>query len=273
LGVPVGFIGGISTDFFGEALAGGLSGNGVSLAHVRRLDRPTTLAFVKLQGGEARYAFFDEGAADRHWSLEPTEDLEPEITALQFGGISLIRMPAADAYLALMLREAGNRVISFDANIRPNLVRDEADYRKRLNAFFRHSHIIKVSDADLDWIAPGADPAALAAEWLAGHARVVLLTRGGEGATVFSRGARAMRPARTVDVIDTVGAGDAFMAGFLAALHDRNWLDRAAMERLSEDDLVKALEFALAVAALTCSRTGADPPRRGELARFLQEGG
>lgn len=273
LDVPVGFVGGISTDFFGEALASGLEANRVSTAHVRRLDRPTTLAFVKLVGGEARYAFFDEGAADRSWSVADLPQVGPDVTALQFGGISLIRQPAADAYAALMQREAGRRVISFDPNIRPNLVRDEADYRRRLDAFFRRAHIIKVSDADLDWIAPGAQLADLAASWLANEARLVLLTKGAEGATVFARGATTTRPAIPIRVADTVGAGDAFMAGVLAALHDRDWLSPEAMKNLSTGDLAQILDFALLVAAITCSRIGADPPRRSALAGFLQQRG
>jgi fructokinase len=272
LAVPVGFVGGISTDFFGEAIAGGLATNGVSLTHVARLDRPTTLAFVRLQGGEARYAFYDAEAADRSWQLQGMPPIGPDVTALMFGGISLIRLPAAEAYTTLMLRERGRRVISFDANVRPGLVRDEADYRRRLAAFFDNADVIKVSDADLDWFSPGADPADLAAGWLARSARLVLFTRGAEGATVYGRISRASRPAVRVEVVDTVGAGDAFMAGFLAALHDRAWLDRGTMEQLSEADLAKALDFALAVAAVTCTRVGADPPRRTDLAPYLRKG-
>lgn len=270
LGVPVGFVGGISTDFFGEALARGLEANGVATTHVNRLDRPTTLAFVNLQGGEARYAFYDAEAADRHWQLADMPAIGPEVQALQFGGISLIRLPAAQDYAELMLREAGNRVICFDPNIRPNLVRDEAEYRVRLAAFFRRANVIKVSDADLAWLAPGEDAAELAAGWLATEARLVLVTRGGEGATVFARSAVASRPAVPIKVVDTVGAGDAFMGGLLAALHDRDLLDLDKLEDLREPDLAPVLDFALAVAAINCSRVGADPPRREELAPFIR---
>ena len=226
LGVPVGFVGGVSTDFFGEALTRGLEANGVSTTHVARLDRPTTLAFVNFAGGEARYAFYDAEAADRHWQLSEMPAIVPEVSALQFGGISLIRLPAAQDYAELMLRQAGRRVICFDPNIRPNLVADEAGYRARLAAFFRHANVIKVSDADLHWLAPGEDAAELAAGWLATEARLVLVTRGGEGATVFARNAVASRPAVPVKVADTVGAGDAFMGGLLAALHDRDLLEQ-----------------------------------------------
>jgi fructokinase len=269
LGVPVGFVGGISTDFFGDALAKGLEANGVSTAHVSRLDRPTTLAFVRMEGNEARYAFYDAEAADRHWRLEEMPEISPDVAALQFGGISLIRRPAAEAYVALMEREAPRRLIAVDANVRPGLVRDEADYRARLDRFLRKAHIVKVSDADLDWIEPGGEAADFAARLLAGEARIVLVTRGEAGASIYGRRASLARPAVPVKVADTVGAGDSFMGGLLAALHDRGWLLREKLEALVEDDMAQALDFALAVAAVTCSRVGADPPARAELEPFL----
>ena len=273
LGVPVGFVGGISTDFFGDGLAQGLRENGVSLSHVARLHRPTTLAFVTLEGGEARYAFYDAEAADRHWRLDAMPAVPSDAKAIQFGCISLLRHPAAADYEELMRREASQRVISFDANIRPGLVRDERDYRDRLDLFFRKAHIIKVSDADLEWLAPGRDPRELAASWLEAEARLVLLTRGGEGASIVGRSGAVSRPALAVQVADTVGAGDSFMGGILAALNDRGLLDRMRLDHLAERDIADVLDFALAVAAVTCTRMGADPPRRAELAGFLQEGG
>lgn len=269
--VPVGFVGGVSTDFFGEGLARGLANDGVSLTHVSRLARPTTLAFVRFEGNEARYAFYDAEAADRHWRLADLPPIQLDVAALHFGGISLLRQPAADDFAALMEREAGRRVIGFDPNIRPNLVHDEQEYRARLARFFRQAHIIKVSDADLAWLTPGADPAGQAAEWLRAEARMVLLTRGGEQATLYARNATVSRPALPIKVADTVGAGDSFMAGFLAALHDRGQLGIAEFAELSEAALAGILDFALAVAAMTCSRVGADPPRRAELAVFLGE--
>jgi fructokinase len=268
LGVPVGFVGGISTDFFGEALARGLGENGVSLAHVSRLDRPTTLAFVSFQGSEARYAFYDAQAADRFWRLDDMLPIGRDVKALHFGCISLLRQPAADDFARLMEAEAGSRVIGFDANIRPNLVVEEDPYRERLDLFFSRAHIIKISDADLAWLAPGRDPALAAAEWLAAQARIVLLTRGGEGATLYARSGSIARPAIKINVADTVGAGDAFMAGFLASLEDRDRLEIDSLDRLTPAELSEHLDFALAVAAITCSRVGADPPRRDDIEAF-----
>ncbi len=269
LGVPVGFVGGLSTDFFGDQIAEMLETNGVAMDYVARLDRPTMLAFVNLDGEEPRYAFYDSEAAARHWRLEDMKRIAPKVNTLHFGSLSLIRLPAANAFAELMRREADRRIISFDPNIRAGLVEDEAGYRTRLAAFFTHAHVIKLSGADLDWIAPGKAIAELAAEWLAAEARIVLFTRGSEGATIFTRDATIMRPARKVKVVDTVGAGDSTMGGLLAALSDLNALDREALPQLAEAQLAEILDFALAVAAITCSRAGADPPTRAEVKEFL----
>ncbi len=265
LDVAAGFVSGMSTDFFGETITAHLEENGVSTAYLSRLDRPTMLAFVDLKSGEPRYAFYDAECAPRHWRLEDMPAIGADVSALHFGSLSLIRMPAAEAFAALMRSEADRRIISFDPNIRASLVEDEADYRARLDAFFARAHVVKLSGEDLRWIAPDATPEAFAARCLAGEARLVLFTRGGEGATIFGCGASVTRPARAVSVADTVGAGDSTMGGLLAALSDRDALDRERLAQLPEGELADILDFALAVAAVTCGRVGADPPRRGDL--------
>ncbi len=270
LDVRAGFVGGVSTDFFGEQIAAALEANGVAMSYVSRLDKPTMLAFVDLKSEEPHYAFYDLESAARNWRLEDMKPIAPDVKALHFGSLSLIRLPAANAFAELMRREAGRRIISFDPNIRASLVEDEADYRARLSEIFHLADVIKLSGVDLSWIAPGKDIAELAAGWLAGEARLVLLTRGGEGATVFARGGSVSRPAIKVEVVDTVGAGDATMGGLLAALNDRDALNRERLEQLTEAELADILDFALAVAAITCSRVGADPPTRAELKALLR---
>jgi fructokinase len=265
LDVPTGFVGGLSTDFFGGEIAAKLSGDGVSMEYVSRLDRPTMLAFVDLSGEEPRYAFYDHESAARNWRLEDMPPIGDDVNALHFGSLSLIRLPAANAFAELMRREAGRRVVSFDPNIRATLVEDEADYRARLSEIFHLADVIKLSQADLAWIAPGKTIADLAPGWLAAEARLVLLTQGGEGATIFARGKEVSRPAIRVKVADTVGAGDSIMGGLLAALHDRNALSREGLQALGEVELAEILDFALSVAAITVGRVGADPPRRSEL--------
>jgi fructokinase len=271
LDVPAGFVGGLSTDFFGDEIVAMLRSSGVSTEHVSRLDRPTMLAFVNLDGEEPRYAFYDAESSARHWRLQDMPPIGAEVSTLHFGSLSLIRHPAATAFTDLMRRESARQVISFDPNLRPGLVEDEADYRGRLDEFFQKAHVIKLSGADLAWIAPGRDAQELAREWLGAEARIVVLTRGADGATIFSRVGSVSRPAIPVKIADTVGAGDATMGGLLAALHDRNLLSRSRLDALRETDLAEILDFALLVAAITCSRVGADPPRRADLRPYLKE--
>lgn len=270
LGVPAGFVGGLSTDFFGERIASTLAENGVAIDTVQRLDKPTMLAFVDLAGEEPRYAFYDIDSAPRNWRLEDMKPVGADVSALHFGSLSLIRLPAANAFAELIRREAGRHLISFDPNIRAGLVENEADYRARLEEIFGLAQVIKLSLADLAWIAPGQDIADLAPKWLSREARLVVLTQGGDGATAYTRTATVSRPTLPVKVVDTVGAGDAMMGGLLAALSDRGMLDRQRLERLDASELTAILDFALAVAAVNCSRVGADPPNRAELAAFLQ---
>lgn len=269
LGVPVGFVGGVSTDLFGDRIAAFLALNDVSTAFVSRLDRPTMLAFVDLDGEEPRYAFYDSGTAARHWRLDRMPVVRPEVTALHFGSLSVLRPPAADDFAALMEREASRRLISFDPNIRPALIEEGNDVRRRLEAFFRRAHIIKLSRSDLAWFAPARDPDEMAAEWLAAEALLVVLTGGPGGAIVYGRAGTFSRPAVPVDVVDTVGAGDALMGGLLAALYERGRLNRHGLARLGAIDLPDILDFAQAVAALACSQPGADPPRRTEVDGLL----
>jgi fructokinase len=271
LDVPAGFVGGLSNDFFGEQIASTLAANGVAMDYVSRLDRPTMLAFVDLSAEEPRYAFYDYESAPRNWRLEDMPPIADDVNALHFGSLSLIRLPAANAFAELVRREAGRRIISFDPNIRAGLVEDEADYRARLNEILHLADIIKLSGADLSWIAPGKDIGDLAPGWLGAEARLILFTQGAEGATIFTRNGKLSRPAFKVNVVDTVGAGDASMGGLLTAIHDREALSRERLEQLNEATLSEILDFSLATAAITCSRTGADPPRRSALKLLLGE--
>ena len=270
LDVPTGFVGGLSTDFFGEMIVAKLAENGVAIDTAARLDKPSMLAFVDLAGEEPRYAFYDIDCAARNWGLRDMKPIGSDVKVLHFGSLSLIRMPAADAFATLIGEEAGRRIVSFDPNIRAGLVDDEPRYRARLDEIFSSAKIIKLSGADLEWIAPEKDIAVLAAGWLRADARIVVITRGSEGATIFGRRGTVSRPAIRVKVADTVGAGDAMMGGLLAALHDRNLLDAARLDDVGERELADVLDFALAVSAITCSRIGADPPRRTELQDFLK---
>ena len=268
LGVPAGYFGGVSTDMFGELLSRTLQGSRVDISLAPRSGRPTTLAFVQLRDGQATYAFYDEGSAGRMLGEDDLPELPAEVGGLHFGAISLVQEPCATAFEALLSREHRQRVISLDPNVRPGLVRDRPGYEARINRLVAMTDIVKLSEEDLRWFAPEASFEKFAQSWLALGAAVVVVTRGGEGAVGFSRSARVEVPSAPVQVVDTVGAGDTFTAGLLAALHRAGFLGKDAVRSLSSDQLRAVLSYAARAASVTVSRAGADPPWAEELDRL-----
>ncbi|WP_029010191.1 carbohydrate kinase family protein [Azospirillum halopraeferens] len=268
LGAPAGFLGGVSTDFFGDLLVGALARDGVDRRFVVRSGAPTTLAFVSLpDGGEPRYAFYGTGAADR--ALEAAAlpaDLGP-VRAIHTGSFSLAVEPVGTALGTLLARERGRRFLSLDPNVRPAIIGDRDAFRRRLDGLLGLVDLVKVSGADLDWLDPGLPPEAVAERWLGLGPHLVVVTGGAGGARAYRRGGSLAVAADPVTVVDTVGAGDAFMAGLLAGLHERGGLGSGTLGAMPDAELAAVLRFANRVAALTCARPGADPPRRDEVAR------
>ncbi|MEL6840730.1 MAG: carbohydrate kinase [Pseudomonadota bacterium] len=260
LGAPVQFFSGLSSDLFGDVLRAGLDASGVDSSPAAISDRPTTLAFVTLTDGHASYAFYDENTAGRMLSVDDLPAVEAD--ALFFGGISLVVEPCGGAYQALMLREAASRVTMIDPNIRPSFITDEDAYRARLTRMLGVADIIKTSDEDLEWITGAADAEALLQ--MSG-AQVILLTRGGDGVSVVTAHGSFDVPAEKANVVDTVGAGDTFSAGFLASLDKQDVLTKAGISGVTEAQLDKAARFGAKVAAITVSRAGANPPWASEL--------
>ena len=265
LGVATGFYGGLSTDLFGGLLHRALTDNGVDIGLANVNGRPTTLAFLSLQDGNARYAFFDEGSAGRMLDEIDLPALPRAVTALHFGSFSLAEEPCGSAYEALMRREQRDRVMSLDPNIRPSLVKNRDGYIARLDRMAAMTDIVKLSEEDLAWMAPDAPFEDVAGRWLAAGARLVVLTRGADGATARSRSASVAIPGVATAVADTVGAGDTFTAGLIARLHRQGLLAKPAVAALQETEIADALSFAARAAAMTVSRAGADPPRLADL--------
>ena len=260
LGAPVQFFSGLSSDLFGTILRDQLAASGVDASPAAISDRPTTLAFVTLVNGHASYAFYDENTAGR--MLTPADLPATQADAIFFGGISLVVDPCAAAYEALMLREAPRAVTMIDPNIRPGFIQDEPAYRARLDRMLAVADIIKISDEDLAWISGDTDAAALRAQT---GAAVVLLTRGADGVTVVTAAGSFDVPAVKADVVDTVGAGDTFSAGFLANLDAQGLLTKSAIAQADRAALARAAAFGARVAAITVSRAGANPPWASEL--------
>ncbi len=261
LGAPAGFLCGISTDLFGQVLIDTLAASKVDASLAIRSDRPTTLAFVKLVNGQASYAFYDENTAGRMITAADMPALPDRVTTLFFGGISLMVEPGGAAYQALMEREAGSgRVMMIDPNIRPSFIADEPAYRARITRMIALSDIVKISDEDLQWLEGAGDLATLAATLLAAGPKVVFVTEGAKGAHAFTARDAVFLPAKKVVVADTVGAGDTFNAGVLAALHRDGLLNKAALAGIGAPGLKDALDLGIRAAAVTVSRPGANPP-------------
>ncbi|MCF6326726.1 MAG: carbohydrate kinase [Devosiaceae bacterium] len=270
LGRNVGYLGGISKDFFGQMLLDGLKSSNVDLGLVAVSERPTTLAFVKLINGQAQYAFVDEGSAGRMIVPEQFADLPKTVTAMHFGSFSLINDPGASTYEKLAKNNSENLVISIDPNIRPTLVKDRASYLQRLERMIALADIIKISDEDLRWIYPDANEnlsseELVAKKWIEQGAKLVVITRGKDGASAWTSRHKVFQPAIEAKFCDSVGAGDTFSAGILASLDAGQLLNKSKLADISLKDLEYSMNYAAKAAAITVSRAGANPPWEKEL--------
>lgn len=274
MGVPVGFLSRLSTDLFGDILEKQLTSNQVDLRYCPRVDGQTTLAFVSIdeQGTqEPQYAFYAEGAVDRGMTFE---DLPPsfaeEIRALHFGSISLVLEPGASTLEALMQREKHQRVITLDPNVRPIVIKDWDAYRRRFEGWLSCVDILRLSQADLDLLYPGADIETHLSRWFTLGVSLVILTQGMNGSRGYlPDGTVVSAPVQRVQVKDTVGAGDTFFSTILTYLYENRYLtNRRAISNIPEDELHACLTFATKAAAINCTRDGADPPYRHEMDQF-----
>ena len=270
LGAPAGFVGGISTDLFGRMIADHASASQVDLRYVTRSAHQTTLAFVRHVGGEPQYAFYDEATASRNWSYQRGSIPLDEIEAIHVGSTTLANDNGAIQALAMIEDVGGSTTISFDPNCRPNLVRHKARYVDRMNAFAAAADIVRMSDADFEFLYGGNDYGERAKSLIAAGTSLVVVTRGINGAQAWHKAAGLVKvEAPTISVMDTIGAGDSFQAALLFALRAIGRIKRGALAEMNAGELDRALSFASACAAVTCSRAGADPPRQSDVGPAL----
>lgn len=266
LGAAAGFVGGVSTDLFGRMIEDHARASGVDLRYTERSARPTTLAFVRTVGNEAHYAFYDENTASRCWIHRPGSIPRRSVEALHVGSTTLVEESTAAQALALIEEARPAATISFDPNCRPNLVRDKVDYRRRMDRFAAVADIVRLSDSDFAYLHDNDDFARHADELFARGVGLLVVTRGLRGAQAWHPHAGTISvPTPSVDVVDTIGAGDSFQAGLLFALRALGGLQRDDLRRLTGSELERALAFAARCAAITCTRRGADPPRASEV--------
>ena len=233
---------------------------------VARLDAPTTLGLVGLdEAGVASYAFYGHGCADRLLPMHALTTLPAAMRALHFGSYAMVVEPVATTQRALVEREHARCLISYDPNIRLNVEPDIQLWRDTLQWMLQRTHLLKVSEEDLGLLYPGQMAADLAREWLAKGVCCVVVTHGGDGASAWRAGEQLRVDPVAVDVVDTVGAGDTFQAALLAGLAERGVWTGQALRDMAAAPMQEVLQFAARAAAVTCSRRGADMPRREEL--------
>jgi fructokinase len=265
LGQNVAFFGGVSTGPMGQRLAHGLQVEGVNTQSLVRLQAPTTVSMVELDDeGVPAYRFDGRGCADTMLTASAIERVPPA-QAFHFGSYSMVVEPTASTLLALAHRERERALIAYDPNIRINVEPDIERWRKTLLDMLPLTHLLKISAEDLELLAPGLDPHRAAREWIDCGVSMVVVTRGREGALAWTPMHHVMSHARPSKVVDTVGAGDTFQAALLTALAERDALDPGSLRNLGVSMLGEVMAFAATAAAITCSRRGADMPRRAEV--------
>ena len=273
----------ISSDAFGQKIRQRLVDNKVGLDYAIAANEPTSVAIASIgSSGGASYSFYVENTADWGWTNKelPTQQTMGDIgaTALQFGCLTMA-MPPGNAVVEAWAKEYFEKdllTLSHDVNVRPALGFDRDSERVRVERVNSFSHLIKASDDDINWLyglEPGTNVDQIAWDWIGDSAKIVFVTRGGDGASIYRNNKTKLDIAsRKVKVQDSVGAGDTFCANTLAQLQQINALGSGAFERLAaltDKQLVDIAKVSSVAASMACEKTGAEPPTDSELADLL----
>lgn len=265
LGVPTAYIGAVSTDNFGRQILAKLEASRVDTMLVQRVDAQTALTLVQPGSPGDEFQLYGERAAHTLYDPQPRPDLPDETHFLLFGSISLMTNPTSSSILEIVAAHRRRLATVFDPNVRPNMFSTDA-YRERLGIWLGLSSIVKVSRQDLQYLHPNRDITEVARDWLEHGPSVVVVTLGEDGSVLYRRDHDAVSvPAVSVDVQDTVGAGDTFCAALMAGLIECNYQHQNDLERFENETWANIMHFASRAAAVTCSRVGCNPPRRSEV--------
>jgi fructokinase len=265
LGQASALLTGVSTDVLGNQLANMLQSESVSTDYLLRSGRRTTLSLINLKpDGQPEYVFYGLGSADCSITEADLPQIGPEVRGIHFGSYSLVVKPVADAF-ASMLEKYTDRFISVDPNVRPTIEPDMQVWRERVAQYAKYANLLKISAEDVEYLYPQSTPEQMAREWLQAGVQLVIVTDGSKQVQCWTATGHYCRVTPVIDkVVDTVGAGDTFQAAILARLSE--WGDPSeVVAKLDEAGLKELAEFAVKAASITCSRRGADLPRRKEL--------
>jgi fructokinase len=256
-------------DAYGRLLRSTAAAEGIDLSRAPHAAERASVATASVDAdARATYEFDIEGTADWQWTTAELRRLDPDTEVLHFGSLASWTPPGS-ARIAELVDEcrAGGRVlISYDPNVRPAVIGARARAVELVEQSVRRAHVVKASREDVEWLYPGLAVDGAAARWIRLGPSLVVVTDGAAGAGAYRRaGAPLRRPGRAVTVVDTIGAGDAFTAGLLTGLVRRGLHGGGRLAGASEGVLADVVDEAVLVAAVTCRRAGADPPRLDEL--------
>lgn len=263
LGNPVELRTWFGSDTRGERIRAWLETDGVIISAGSQGANRTSTAHARIDAaGAADYVF------DFAYDVPDVDPVRPP-AHIHIGSISAIREPGATKTMGMLEEFAPTATISYDPNVRPQVMPDPVESRRRVEALIKRVDVVKISDEDISWLSPDEDVAETLHAWLMLGPALVILTRGAEGSLALSAGgAKVSVPATLVTVADTVGAGDSFMAGLIDGLAHAGLLgthQREALRAIDEDTLREVLQRAATIAAITVSRAGANPPTAEEL--------
>ena len=264
LGVPVTLKTRLGRDAFGEMISAHLEASGVLVDGGPEGGVSTSLAIATLAAGIASYDFRID------WDVGALAPLPIEARCLHTGSLATVLPPGKASVVDLVEREhkRGRVTVSYDPNVRPALLGDAARARPDIERLVALSDVVKASDEDLRWLYPDRPDEDVAQAWLASGPALVVVTRGGAGVYAVSAGLELHRRAVPIELVDTVGAGDSFTSGLLDGLHRADLIGgarRDALAAIDEATLGSVVDAAALIAAITCSRPGADPPTRAEV--------
>lgn len=264
LGISATFLGGVSTDAFGERIMRLLAADGVTLGLGAQVPEPTTLAIAQIdEHGAATYRFMMEGTSAAAVTPEmAVAHVDASVRAIHVGTLGLVLQPLADASVALVAAARDDQIVMVDPNCRPSVMTGSSVFADALAAVLPRADVVKVSGDDLAFLFPEVDASQAAADLAMSSNSVVLFTDGAKSVRVLAGRSEIAVDVPRVPVVDTVGAGDSFSGGFLAW-----WLQEGkGRDDLADvDSIVAATRFGVAVASITCQRAGAEPPHISDL--------
>jgi len=260
-----------SSDQFGTEIRNYLTNQNVNLDYSLVVDSPSSVIDAVIQkDGSAKYEANLNGAADYGWTFaELNQEIDPDIQIIQLGSLTSYVEPGAtnvEKWFA-QLRQSDKYLLTFDPNIRHPLDgQNEKDVRNRAKRLASLSHVVKASDEDLNWIFSNDNPKDSAINIIKSGASLVFVTLGKRGAFVVNKELEIIEvPAKEIEVIDTIGAGDTFAAALITQLLENSWINENELEKLKTTDLTAILTNCALAATITCSRQGANPPHRLEV--------